>query len=344
MEKIAWIAGGTFVYRSSLLLVLGIVCAICMFLALYLGTGRDPLPAILAVPLGLILSLILARLVHWYCRGDSYPSFAAAMLRYGRGGFALAGAFGGCLLAAWLLKAVKLEKNLPAMLDCMSIAGCLGIAVGRLGSMFNASDRGQLLSGPFSSPVINAVTGAREQRLATFLLQSAAAAVLFAGLLIYYSRKGKQRRDGDACLIFLLCYGASQVVLDSTRYDSLFLRSNGFVSAVQILGAAALVLTAAVFLTRAVRTRGPGWLAAVPMLLMLLAGAGYMEYYVQRRGDQAAFAYTVMSLCLGAYVLGVLALGSLSVRGRNIRGISVKTKETPGKATGSVDKLPERDV
>ena len=342
MEKIAWIFGGTFVYRSSLMLVLGIFCAICMFLALYLGTGRDPLPAILAVPLGLVLSLILARLVHWYCRGDSYPSFAAAMLRYDRGGFALAGAFAGCLLAAWLLKAVKLEKNLPAMLDCMSIAGCLGIAVGRLGSMFNASDRGQLLSGPFSRPVINAVTGAQEQRLATFLLQSAAAAVLFAGLLIFYSRKRKKRRDGDVCLIFLLCYGASQVVLDSTRYDSLFLRSNGFVSAVQILGALALVTAAVVFAVRAVKAGGWkwGWLLLYLGMAGLIGGAGYMEYHVQRHGDQAAFAYSVMSLCLGAFVLAALGLYSVSLRENTPRNFPGNSKEIPG----SVDKIPERDV
>ena len=38
-----------------------------------------------------------------------------------------------------------------------------------------------------------------------------------------------------------------------------------------------------------------------------IGGAGFMEYYVQRRGNEAAFAYTVMSSCL-AVVIGLTLL------------------------------------
>ena len=62
--------------------------------------------------------------------------------------------------------------------------------------------------------------------------------VLF--LLVSAIRKRKVA-DGDVCLLFLLCYGALQIVCDSTRYDSLFLRSNGFISIVQILGLVGMV-------------------------------------------------------------------------------------------------------
>ena len=37
-------------------------------------------------------------------------------------------------------------------------------------------------------------------------------------------------------------------------------------------------------------------------MLPLLGIAGYMEYHVQRHGDQRIFAYTVMSVCLAAVV------------------------------------------
>ena len=320
MEKIAMIVGRQFLYWPALLLAAGAVCGILLFLGLWLGEDEEPTAGLLAVPLALGLSLVLSRLTHWYCRTSSYASFRAAMTDYSTGGFALMGAFLGCLLAAGLLRLLRVQKHTAKMLDCMSLAGCLAIAVGRLGSLFQASDRGwplpQSVGLPWAWPVTNAVTGQTENRLATFLLQAMAAAVLLCLLLILRSRGRKKGtlRDGDLCLIFLLCYGASQVVLDSTRYDSLFLRSNGFVSAVQILGAGALLLSGGVFLARAVRSRGKKWLLLLIPMLALVGAAGYMEYHVQRHGDQAIFAYSLMSLCLGGYVLCSLAARYLAGR------------------------------
>ena len=37
-------------------------------------------------------------------------------------------------------------------------------------------------------------------------------------------------------------------------------------------------------------------------MLVLLGGAGYMEYYVQRHGDKGLFSYTIMTLCLSFFV------------------------------------------
>ena len=56
--------------------------------------------------------------------------------------------------------------NLPQMLDCMAVAGCAGIAVGRLACFFNSADRGQIIAStqslPWVYPVTNAVSGAME--------------------------------------------------------------------------------------------------------------------------------------------------------------------------------------
>ena len=80
-------------------------------------------------------------------------------------------------------------RNLPQMLDCMAVGGGMGIAVGRLASLFNASDRGMVLPDsvglPFAFPVTNAVSGAVENRLATFMLQSIFAAAIVILLLLY---------------------------------------------------------------------------------------------------------------------------------------------------------------
>ena len=321
MDKIAFYSGGTAIYWNSVILTLAAATALCFFLAFYLGKSGNGAAGFAAVPVSMVLSLVFARFFHWYCQSDSYQSFSAAMTDYTAGGYALMGVFLGCFLAAGLTRIVCLHRNLPEMLDAMSIAGCAGIAVGRLSSLFNASDRGQVLvnfrSLPLAYPVSNAVSGAVEYRLATFALQSMVALALFLGLTVLYC-KGQKRgklKDGDTCLVFLLLYGASQVVLDSTRYDSLFFRSNGFVSVVQVLGALALVLAVILFSRRMVKARGfQAWQILLWLLIAIaIAGAGYMEYYVQRWGSKALFAYSVMSACLLFVICLTLFIRRLAV-------------------------------
>ena len=322
MDKIAFYSGSTAIYWNSVILTLAAATAICFFLAFYLGKSGNGAAGFAVVPVSMVLSLVFARFFHWYCQSDSYTGFTAAMTNYAEGGYALMGVFLGCVLAAALTRAICLHRNLPEMLDAMSMAACAGMAVGRLSALFNASDRGQVLESfrslPIASPVNNAVSGAVEYRLATFALQSMVALALFIGLAVFYNngQKRGKLRDGDTCLLFLLLYGASQVVLDSTRYDSLFFRSNGFVSVVQVLGAVALALAVILFSRRMVKARGfRAWQIFLWLLIgIAIGGAGYMEYYVQRRGNEALFAYSVMSGCLLFVILLTLLIRFLAVR------------------------------
>lgn len=320
MEKIAFISGGTFIYWTSIMMALAVVTAIAFYAAFYLARGGSAAAMSIAVPIALALSLVLGRLIHWYSRTDAYESIQAALTPFSSGGYALLGAFAGCLITACLLRIVRIVSNLPRMLDAMAFGGGAGIAVGRLTCMFNASDRGSVVAEsigfPFASPVVNVVSGAVENRLATFMIQSMITGGIVLAILVFLMIRGirkKPVKDGDVCLLFLLAYGASQIVCDSTRYDSLFLRSNGFISIVQICGLVALVVPILVFSVRMVRGRGmkfwyvPLWL----VMAGLMGGAGYMEYHVQRHGDEAAFAYTVMSACLLLTVLLGLLIGGL---------------------------------
>ena len=319
MDKIAVIAGDSVIYWNSIILTLAAATAICFFLALYIGRCGNAVAGFAAVPLSIVCGIVLARFVHWYSRADSYDGFRAAMTDYTSGGYALLGVFAGCILAAVVLRILFLHWNLPEMLDCMSVAGLAGIAVGRLASFFNASDRGNVLENirslPLAWPVTNTVSGAQEYRLATFVLQSAVALALFVVLVMFYTNKKRRPKDGDAFLLFLLVYGASQVVLDSTRYDSLFFRSNGFVSIVQVFGAVALGFAIIAFSVRMVKARGfRFWM--VPLWLLIagfIGGAGFMEYYVQRRGNEAVFAYSVMTGCLAVVIVLTLLVRLLGM-------------------------------
>ena len=326
MDKLAWISGESFLYWSSIVDTLAAATAIAFFLAFYLGKCGNAAAGFAAVPTSIFLGMVAARFFHWYCRADSYAGFLAAMTDYSSGGYALMGVFLGCFLSACLLRLIRLSRSLPEMLDCMAISGCAGIAVGRLASLFNSSDRGQVLENfkslPFAWPVTNAVSGGVEYRLATFMLQSLVALILFVCLALFYLRGNRRGnlKDGDTSLIFLLIYGASQVVLDSTRSDSLFFRSNGFVSVVQVLGALGLGLTIFVFSRRMVKKRGLRFWQFL-LWLPIAAGigcGGFMEYYVQRRGNEAAFAYSVMSGCLTLVILLTLLVRLLGEKKREL--------------------------
>ena len=314
MDKIAFIIGETFLYWNSIFLVLGILTACLLFLAFYLGRSGNAIGAFLAVPLSIGLSMVLARLVHWYCQTDSYSSLFAALTDYFSGGYALCGAFFGCILAGCILRICQAIRNLPQYLDCMALAGAAGIGVGRLGSFFTNADRGQILEGswglPFAWPIVHPVTGASENRIAIFLIQAMICGAIFLILTVFWLSTRKKNRSGDTFLLFLLLYGAAQIILDSMRYDSLFLRSNGFVSLVQILAALAVVFPIILFSVRSVRARGFGighcfaWL----LIAACLGYAGYMEYYVQRHGNLAQYSYTVMTVCMAVVVLLTVTL------------------------------------
>ena len=323
MEKIAFIIGETFIYWSSIILTLGVVTAICMFAFFYLKDNRNAIAWAVFVPAAIVVSLYISRFLHWYCFADSYSSMESAMADFSRGGFALMGCFFGCIAVACVLRLVRLVKDLPEMLDCLCLGGAAGIAVGRLASLFNSTDRGMTVEGikslPLVYPVTNAVSGAVEYRLATFMLQAIITGVIFLILAVFYlkgtARRGKLR-SGDTALLFLCSYGAAQIVLDSTRYDSMFMRSNGFISIVQILGLISMLVPIILFSVRMVKNGGLKWwmfLLWVPYVAVM-GTAAFMEYWVQRHGDQALFSYSIMGSCLLVSVILTAVIRLIAVK------------------------------
>ena len=322
MNRIAFIINGNFIYWNSLLLALGALVAICFFLGLYPLKGKQPTAGFIAVAMSTALSLFLSRFIHWYCRTGAYESLGSAMTNLTDGSFALVGVFIGCLLTAVILRVIRVHRNLPQMLDCMSIAGAAGIALGRLASFFTSADRGQVIESlqslPWVYPITNSVSGAMEYRLATFLIQAMVAGILFLALVIFYAiGHNRNLKDGDTTLIFLLCYCGTQILLDSTRYDSIYFRSNGFVSVVQVLSAVALVFVIVWFSIRMVRSKGfKFWYVGLWVAIALrIGGAGYMEYYVQRHGNMAGIAYTIMGICLVSTICLTLVIRAIAVHG-----------------------------
>ena len=314
MDPVAAILNNIVLYRYSLVLSLAYAAGICFFMACCIYSEISCRKAAVTALTALVLSLPLSRLVYWYGRPDSFASFVRAMTASSTDSLALAGAFAGCITSAIL---TGKDEDRKKLLDCMSVAGCFSIALGRLGCFFTDMDRGQIMTKltglPWAFPVVS-TSGQPEYRFAVFLFQSAVAACLGIFLLVIFRRQ--KHGPGDVSVLFILIYSASQFLLDSTRYDSLYLRSNGFVSLVQVLSAASLILVLVHLYLQALRTIGwKRWM--IPLwidLAALLGCAGYMEYYVQRHGREAAFAYSLMGACLTGILLAGLALWKLSLR------------------------------
>lgn len=314
MNQTAVILNSVTLYWYSVILALAVSAGVCFFLGCCSHQGIDSLCAAGAAMLSVGFSLVFSRLIYWYCRPFSFSDWKQALTSPASTCHALLGAFIGCALTALLLQ--KAAGGLTRLLDSMSVAGCGAIALGRLAFFFTDADRGRILtetsSLPWAYPILDPGSGLPEYRLATFLFQAVTAFVLFLILARLFFAHGKHLKSGSITVLFVMVYSTSQVILDSTRYDSLYLRSNGFVSLVQILAAVALAATLILCSIRAVKAVGvTKWMLPVWILIpCLFGGVGYMEYFIQRHGKLAALGYGIMGSCLA----GILVFGLLLFR------------------------------
>lgn len=331
MNKIAFIYDGFTVYWSPLVIACAIVAGIILAFGIIAAKKQSGAAfAVMLLP-AFVFSLIFARLIHWYCCTDRYDSLAQAFSDFSVGGFSLVGIFIGCMFAALIVRGLGLTKNFAAFLDCLAPAAALSIALGRLSFLFNSGDRGKVLVEnpanqhlPVASTVINTTSGAVQWRFATFFFQSMLAAAVciavLAVLVIFSVRKYKNGRkaDGAAFVVFLTVYFASEVILDSTRYDAIFLRSNGFVSLMQIFGLVILLALTAVLAVRSIKMNGFS-VKTIVMIVGVLVGlgaAGYMEYYVQRHGNLYMMCYSIMAAGLIVTSASIISLLLTTIKKR----------------------------
>ena len=318
MNKIAFIMGDSVINWSSIILVLAVVAAIAVCFALAATKPGYSTPLAIMLPIAMIFGLVAGRIIHWYCRTDQYKSFAHAFADFSVGGFSLIGIVIGCLFAALIIWLLGLAPSIGKLLDIFAPGAALAIALGRLSFLFNYADRGKVFIEneanrhlPIGSAIINVSSGATEWRFATFFIQALIAAAIFVLLLIVFFYlpslllKNGKPSNGMTFLIFTVIFFATEILMDSTRYDALFLRSNGFVSLMQIFAA---VLVVAAFVYLSVRSVQFNRLKAYHIIIWVvylasLGVAGYMEYYVQRHGNLYMFSYTLMGAGLVVSIL-----------------------------------------
>ena len=318
MERIAFLLPGSGqpVFWRVILHCAGILTAVLALAATRLWRKKPLFGVLLLSVCAAAASVYASRIIHWYCCCEDYESFSAAVNDLGNGGFSMIGVFAGVILVFSLGRLLHIIRDLPDVLDDIALSAGLGIGVGRMGELFSAADRGKLVIEnaslhhiPLSAPVIDSFSGQTEWRFATFAFQSLFG-VFLSILLIARIIRLRPRpdegsdgmRSGGGFLLFLCLYCLSQILLESTRYDALFLRSNGFVSLEQILCCAVLTGMLTALSVRGIRAGGMRRIYPLSGILFLVGFgvAGFMEYYVQRHGDAFMLSYGMMALGLAA--------------------------------------------
>lgn len=315
MNPTAVFTGSFSIYWSTVVIMLGILSCFALTYSLFTSRRGKGVTVWALFLFSLVFSVILSRAIHWYCHFEQYTSFISALTDYSVGSYCLPGAFIGVILAVLLIRLLGLTNKPGRLLDCLAPGAVLAIAFIRLSALFNYSCRGKIV---VNTPILQHLPLASkiatgEYRFATFFVEFIVLLVLFAWLLGFFFKrrravmKGDAPRDGNVALMFLLWYSAIEFVFDSSRYDSSFLRSNGFVSIVQIICAVSILLVLIVYSVRSVKVNGLGVRHFVIWIgwLVSLGVVGYTEYLVQRHGNWYIRCYSAMSIAcfaLGFFV------------------------------------------
>lgn len=316
MNPIAVFTGGITIYWSSLIIALGILACFALTYSLFTAHGGKSVTMWALLLLGTVFSIVLSRALHWYCHFEQYTSLWQSLTDYTVGSYCLPGAFFGVLLAIILIRVLGLTSKPGRLLDCLAPGAVLAIAFIRLSALFNYSCRGKIVVNTAALqhlPLASRIGTGDEYRFATFFIEFLVLLVLFIWLIRFFFKrrrtamKADMPREGNVALMFLLWYSAIEFVCDSTRYDSSFLRSNGFVSIVQIICAVSILIVLIIYSVRSVKANGLGALHFVIWVgwLASLACVGVSEYLVQRHGNWYLGCYSVMSaacFALGFFV------------------------------------------
>ncbi|MCR5137303.1 MAG: prolipoprotein diacylglyceryl transferase [Oscillospiraceae bacterium] len=306
MNEIAVFTGNLTIYWSSILICLGIAAGLFMTLALYPADHRHNTAVWVFFPFAVAISVVLARLIHWYSHIEQYSSLLASLTDYTTGGYCIQGIILGTLLAALLVRLLHLTPTAGELLDAAAPGIVLALALIRLSSLFNTGCRSKIVitneafqTLPWAVSWQDAA-GNVEFRLATFFLEFLALLAVTVILCVFFMRHRSEElwegwpNSGNVARLGLILVGAVEVIADSTRYDSalmhffLLKKLNpyaSFISIAQVFSGVCILLVFIHYMKISVRVSGWRWyhFVAIPVFVLCLVGAGcFGEYRVQR--------------------------------------------------------------
>ena len=318
IQPVAICAGKTVIYWSGLIIALGTLSGFLLSNAIYTAHHRNRAAMWVMLPFSVVFSIVLCRMLHWYCHTEQYASFFSAVTDYSSGGYCIQGILPGVWFGALMSKGFGFTDRTEKLLDAAAPGLALTIAFIRLSSLFNDSCRSKysiektaLKKLPFGAPLSSS---AQDWRFATFFVEFmfmmlAMVLLFFAFYHMHNSRmKRPCHRSGHIFRLFLLLFSMAELVLDSTRNDSSFMRFPGtlkllnkfagFVSVAQLVAAITMLAVMLYYSKRSIKANGHKkyhillWLG----YFVSLALVGGSEYAVQRWSNYHNVLYIPMTL------------------------------------------------
>ena len=218
---------------SSFLIVLGVAASCAYTSLLYKKRFGRITPVLALFILGFVLSVFFSRFLHWYSSSTTYESLRQALTDFSVGTFCSSGIVIGACLAGAITGALRICRNKGALMDCAAPGFALLMVFVRLSAWGTGKCQGgkNITAKAFQRfPVTVKGTDAAGNvyyRFATFMIAAVLFALAFLLINRFYSknctRKMKEpaKRYGNVWNMMLVLYSAIEIVLDSTRIDSM---------------------------------------------------------------------------------------------------------------------------
>lgn len=241
---------------------LGILGGIFMAVMEARRTGQNTEDYFDMAIIGVITSIIGARLYYVLFAWDMYKNDLLSIFNIREGGLAI---YGGIIAATITMVIICKYKNLrtPLVADTVSFGLVTGQIIGRWGNFFNREAFGEYTDGIFAMQIpVDAVRDASDitdrmrnhiikldgvdfiQVHPTFLYEMVWNLLLLIILLLY---RKKKKFDGELFLIYLMGYGLGRVWIEGLRTDQLLIPGVGWPVS-QVLAGVFVVVTAAILI------------------------------------------------------------------------------------------------
>lgn len=245
MNQIAVFYGDTTIYFTSILIALALLTAFVFSLAIYMPRHRYGVAMWIFFPAATVASVLLSRIIHWYCNTEQYTDFRTAFIDYTTGDYCIIGVIIAVCVVSMLLRLMRLVRSHYDLLDAAAPGLAFVIAMIRFSHIFSDKCYGKMIITepslqhlPISAPIISS-DGNAEYRFASFFVSFILFLASTVILIVYYLRKndalfaqgvdknktdtlplGILKSDGHTFRLFLMLFSAEEVIIDSTRYDA----------------------------------------------------------------------------------------------------------------------------
>lgn len=339
MEPIAVYSDSLIIYWRPIVILLGTIVSLLLCFAMY-GNNRDSKNVMLIFsPLAVILALLFGKMLHWYCNMEQYEGLGDALTHFSKGDLLIPGVLFGVWLAAVIVAKLMGHRSRMELLDAVAPGLALLIAFVRIADVFTDSCRGKMTVEwalfqrlPFAIAETDG-NGEVTYRLASFMLSFIIMLVITAVLVIFFvneknwTKKRPMKKYGHTFRLFLMLYGAMEIVIDSTRYDAAHLAFPGealaalnkgamFMGLAQLLGAICMVYGLVYYAVMTTKVTKNFRKALVPIIVFVvgIVVGGVSEYLVQRYSSMHVLWYTTQILGVVAMFLAIAKLYTKCVK------------------------------